>query len=277
LLGGVLFVGGVLVVAFASPLGTLNGVDTPVLKAVGIFSFTPLFKVWSARMYDAFALPNATMVIGRACTRMLGAFLLVGVGLCVFVDDVIAILATSQYARSTAIVAPLVLGAFFSSAATLMDGAFYAERRTGLKPWIALVSMIVMCGLYAWLIPQYGAMGAACAILGGNAFLAAATWAVSQRVFHVQYEYGRVAAMLASAIATVLLAEHLDLGILNIPAKLALCAAWPVLLWTAGVVSNDEKAMVANGLRQVLRRFQSPLVAETAERDVPATSPSEVP
>ncbi len=242
--------------AGAEELG-IYALGCKLAAAVGIFSFTPLFKVWSARMYDAFAAPNAAAVVGRACTRMLGAYVLVGMGLCVFIGDVVAVLATPQYARATAVVAPLVLAYFFSTAATLLDGPFYACRRTGAKPWIAFASMIVMCGLYAWLIPQYGALGAAWAILAGNAFLAAATWAVSQRVFRVEYEYGRLAAILASAVAVVLLAGQLDAGMMNIPAKLVLCAAWPAMLWLTGLVSRDEKAMVLAAIREAGRRVRS--------------------
>jgi O-antigen/teichoic acid export membrane protein len=227
-------------------------------------------------MYDAFALPNAAAVVGRACSRMLGAYVLVGMGLCVFVNDIIAVLASPQYARATPMVAPLVLGAFFSSAATLMDGAFYAKRRTALKPWIALLSMIAMCGLYVCLIPQFGAMGAAYAILGGNAFLAAATWAVSQRVFRVQYEYGRLGGMLGSAMALVLLAERLDLGIMTIPAKLVLLAAWPALLWITGLVRTEEKAMLMTGASKAFQWCCSLSIFPSAKTDTPLVKPGEV-
>ncbi len=235
--------------------------------AVGMFRFVPLFKVWSARLYDAFAAPNAAVVVGRACTRMLGAYLLVGTALCVFTGDVIALLAAPQYARAAAIVAPLVLASFFTTAATLMDGAFYAQRRTGLKPWIALVAMLVMCGLYAWLIPRYGASGAVLAALGGNFFLAAATWAVSQRVFRVQYEYGRLAAMAAIGVAVVLAAARLGPGMRNIPAKLALWTALPALLWVTRLISAEEKAIAREGLRwawQQWRKLRPRGSAETA-------------
>jgi O-antigen/teichoic acid export membrane protein len=247
-------------------------------SAVAIFSFTPFFKVWSARMYDAFALPDAAAVVGRACTRMLGAYVLVGLGLCLFVDDVVAVLASSQYAGATAVVAPLVLAAFFGSANTLMDGVFYAHRKTYPKPWIAFVAMLVMCGLFAWLIPQFGAMGAACAILGGNVFLAAATWTVSQRIFRVHYEYARMAAMLIGAAALLFLGSRFDFGIImNIPAKLTLWTVLPALLWVTGLVSTDEKAMTVAAIRHVghlAKRFffaarqAPPLPAADAEKVV---------
>jgi O-antigen/teichoic acid export membrane protein len=246
-------------------------------SAVGIFSFMPLFKVWSARMYDAFALPDAAAVVGRACTRMLGAYVLVGLGLCLFVDDVVKVLASAQYAGATAVVAPLVLAAFFGSASTLMDGVFYAHRKTYPKPWIAFVAMLVMCGLFAWLIPRYGAMGAACAILGGNVFLAAATWTVSQRIFHVHYEYGRMAAMLIGAAALLFLGSRFDFGIImNIPAKLALWTVLPALLWATGLVNADEKAMAVAAIRHVVQRVKGLFFATPAAVVPPVVDTEEV-
>jgi O-antigen/teichoic acid export membrane protein len=221
---------------------------------VGMLSFTPLFKVWSAQMYDTFALPNAAVVVGRAITRMVAAYVFVGLGLCVFIDDVVRILTTPAYARATAVVAMIVLAGLFSSAATLMDGVFYAHRRTGPKPWIALASMIVMCSLYAWLIPQFGAMGAAFASMGGYLFLATATWAVSQRIFRVQYEFARIAGMLTTAVLLVVLSYQIHMGVWDIPLRAVVCAAWPLALWISGLVTPEEKALVLRCLQRALRR-----------------------
>lgn len=238
--------------AGAEELG-LYALGSKLAMAVSLFSFLPLFKVWSARMFDAFALPEAAVVVGRTCTRILGAYVFVGLGLCIFIDEVIAVFASAQYARSAAIVAPLTLAFLFSNAANLADGVFYAHRRTGLKPWIMFVSMIVICGLYACLIPPFGAMGAAVAAAAGFLFHATATWWVSQRVFRVRYEYGRLAGILTAAVVLVLLASRLPLGLLTIPAKLALWTFWPVFLWMTGLISREEKTLAVDYVRQALR------------------------
>jgi len=243
---------------------------------VGTFTVGPLYNVWGAKMFDAFELPDAPSLVGRVVTRILAAYVFVAIGVCVLCDEAIAVLASAEYAGATAVVGPIVLAIFFLYAANLMDAAFYVRRRTGLKPWIMAASMVVALGLYAWLIPQFGAMGAAFAALGGFMFHAAATWAVSQRVFHVQYEYGRVGTMLASAIAVVLLAGHLDLGIVNVPAKLGLWAAWPAMLWITGLVSKDEKAMVMAAIDQVGRRAKRLFFASPEAVPPPVADTDEV-
>jgi O-antigen/teichoic acid export membrane protein len=240
--------------------------------AVGMFAFAPLFQVWSARMYGVFAQPNATASVGRACTRMLAGYVFVGLGVCVFAKEVIELLASPQYARATAVVPAIVAAYFFYYIAIFMEGPFYVSHRTSVKPWIALASMTVMCGLYLSLIPRFGATGAAWAVLAGFAFHAIVTWTVSQRMIRVRYEYGRLAAMAFSAVGVVLLASQFHFGVMTIPAKLLLVAAWPALLWGAGLVHQDEKAAIRAGVLRVLRwpieRFFPPM----DENDVPVAN-----
>lgn len=240
----------------AAELG-LYALGYKLAVAVGMFSSTPLHMVWGARMYKVFEEPDAPAMIGRVYTRILAAYLFVGIGLCMVQDELIAVLGSPEYAGATAVLAPLVLAYFFLNGADLMDSAFYVRRRTSLKPWIAAASTVVILGLYAWLIPQYGAQGAAYATLLGFLFHAIVTLAVSQRVFPVQYEFARLAGMLGLAIAIVIMARWVGSGLGTIPAKLALCAAWPVILWSAGLISSQEKRWVVASIqraRALLRR-----------------------
>lgn len=204
-------------------------------------------------MYGVFARPGAAMLVGRACSRMLGAYMLVGLGACIFAKEAINLLASPDYARA-ADVAPAIVAAYlFYYASIFAEGVFYVAHRTAVKPWIAAASMVVMCGLYLGLIPKYGARGAACAAMGGFAFHAAITWMVAQRILHVRYEYGRLAAMGLSAAAIVVLASQVHLGAMTVPAKLVLAAAWPAFLWCVGLVRDDEKAAMRAGVARLVR------------------------
>ncbi len=109
----------------------------------------------------------------------------------------------------SAVVAPVLLAYFFQSAASLMDAGLYVRHRTGLKLGITLATTAVMLLMYALLIPRYGSMGAAIGTLIGFAFLAVCTWAVSQRVFPIRYEWSRLAALLTLAVGLWLLSRLL--------------------------------------------------------------------
>ncbi len=243
---------------------------------VGTVAYVPLHKVWSAWLYGVYRQPDGPRAVGRMITRLLAPYVFVGVGVCIFREEILSIFGTTAYAGATSVIIPLIAARFFITAQMLMDGAFYVYRRTALKLGITLFTTAVILVLFALLIPRYYAVGAALAALGAFFCHAGATYLVSQRVFHVRYEFGRLAAMLISGAVVVLLAEQLDLGIMNVPANMALCAAWPLLLWAVGWVSKDEKAMVVNAVQKVIQLLRNPWAARSNQSDVPAGNPAEV-
>ena len=223
--------------------------------AVSTFSVTPLYMVWSARMYAAAERPDAPVVFGRVFTRVLGAFLFVGLGLSLFQDEVL-LFAERQYAAAAHVIAPVVLAGYFQTAAALMDAAFYIRRRTSLKLRLTLEATAVMVVLYLALIPPLAGLGAALATLGGFAFLAVRTWQWSQHTFPVRYEWPRVAGPLALAVALWGLSRLLPHGGSAFVVRGFLLLTWPALLWQFGLLTGEEKVYVRNTLRGLVRHLR---------------------
>jgi O-antigen/teichoic acid export membrane protein len=212
--------------------------------AVGMFSLSPLYMVWSARMYAVAGEPDAPTLFGTVFTRVLAAYLLVALGLGLYQDEVVCLLGGAPYARASAVVAPVLLAYFFQSAASLMDAGLYVRHRTGLKLGITLATTAIMLLLYAVLIPNYGSMGAAVATLVGFAFLAVCTWAVTQRVFPVRYEWPRLLALLAVVIILWTVSRLLPAAPWIWPVKAGLWLLGPVIVWCSGIISHREKEHV---------------------------------
>jgi O-antigen/teichoic acid export membrane protein len=179
-------------------------------------------------------------------------YLLLGLGVCLFANEIVAILGGSRYQGAASIIAPVVVAYFFLNAADMADAGFYLRRRTALKFVVLLTSTALTVLLYALLIPRYGAMGAALATLGGFIFHAAATWNLSQRIFFVRYEYGRLFTMLGLACCLWLFALALPGGPLGITGKAVLWSLWPMLLWAGNVLSSDEKQWLQSLLRKLV-------------------------
>ena len=244
------------------------GLGYKVALAVMTFSATPLYMVWGARMYKAAEAPDAPRVFGRMFTRILAAFLLVGLAAGLFQDEAVAVLGGAAYAAAAPIVAPVVLAGLFQTAAALMDSGFYVRRRTEKKMVITLAATVVILILYFVLIPRYGAMGAALATVGGFAFLAFGTWRVTQRIFPVEYEWGRLIDLTGLAVGLWLASRFLPHVRWAIAAKAGLWLSWPLLVWACGVPSAEEQAYLWAGVRQVLARLRR----EPAFADPPPVS-----
>lgn len=207
----------------------------------GLFSLTPLYRVWSVRLHDAAAAPDAPAVFGRTATQLLAAYTFLGLGLCLFADEAVWFLAGTGYAAAVPVVAPTVFAYWFSGAAVLADAPFYLRRRGGLKLAVTLASTAVMLALYTLLIPAHGCLGASLATVGGFVCQAVLTWAVAQHVFPVRYEFARLGALLLTAAVCWGVSLLLPASAWAIPVKAALWVAWPALLWATGLVSPAEK------------------------------------
>jgi O-antigen/teichoic acid export membrane protein len=224
--------------------------------AVSMFTRAPLAMVWGPSTYRLAKAADAPEVFGRAYARMLAAYVFVGLGLCLLLDEAIAVAGGPAYAAAGAIVPVVVLAYFFLAAADMMDGAFYLRRRSDLKTWVALASTALMLLLYVLLIPSWGAAGAAWATVGGLAGHALLTRWVSQRLFVVRHESGRVVAMLALAVGLWLVSRLLPAAAWAVPVKVGLWLAWPVALWRSGLVRPEEKAWARAGWAAAVSRFR---------------------
>jgi O-antigen/teichoic acid export membrane protein len=241
----------------------LYGLGYKLAMVVGSFSLTPLYMVWSARMYGVARRTDAPDVFGRVFTRILAAYLFVGLGLCLFAEEIVLFLGGASYRAAASIVAPIVLACFFQSASSLMDAAFYVRHRTGVKLCITIVTTAVMLLFYCTLIPMSGSHGAALATLGGFGFLALATFVVTQRIFPIRYEWSRLAALVGLAVVLWIAGRALPGGTLGIVARGTLWLTAPLLAWSAGVMHREELQYVGESLdrlRQRLRRRTAALV-----------------
>ena len=246
------------------------GLGYKVALTVATFSIAPLYMVWATRMYKAAEQLDAPQVFGRTFTRIMGAFLLVGLAACLFQDEAVRILGGAKYVGAAAIIAPVVLAGFFQAAAALMDAGFYVRRRTGLKLYITLASTVVILVLYVVLIPTFGAMGAALATVAGFAFLAVCTWSMTQRIFPVEYEWGRLVDLIGLAAGLWLVSRFFPSTGWAIAAKGVLWLAWPLLVWMCGLPSAEEKEYAFGALRQTWAKLRGQAPANESPVRAPA-------
>jgi O-antigen/teichoic acid export membrane protein len=219
---------------------------------VTTFSLNPLYMVWSVHLYEVARSPAAPRAFGVVFTRIMAAYVLVGLAVGLFQDEIITLLGGERYADAAPVVAPVLLACFFQAGASLMDSGFYVRRRTGLKLGITLTSTAVMVALYFALIPTLKGTGAALATLLGFAFHAAFTWWMTQRIFPVRYEWGRLVVMLSLALGLWFASRALPESAWVWPVKVGLWALWPLTIWHVGLISALEKQYAGSFRRQAV-------------------------
>jgi O-antigen/teichoic acid export membrane protein len=93
------------------------------------------------------------------------------------------------------------------------------------------------------LIPPYGIIGAGVALVGSYVVVIAVMLAFTQRVFHVPYEWARIAQAILIAGALIAVGE-IWVGITGagaFTARLAISLAYPAVLWVTRFPSPEER------------------------------------
>ncbi len=241
-----------------------------VASVVGTVTWQPLFKVWSARMYETFAKPDAAQLAGQMLTRILTAYALVATGLCLFHREALRLLSSEAYAGSGSVIAPMLLATAFSFTAIYMEGVFYFWRKTYLKPWIAAIGAAIILGLYALLIPRYSILGAVYGATLGYAALALVTYLFAQRVFAVRYQWTKILVLVGLSSAAHYAGSLLELGAGPFLLKCLLMLAWLAAICLTGVVSTEDRRMAQRAALAVIVRL-----AEYTGIRKPAVAPAE--
>jgi O-antigen/teichoic acid export membrane protein len=216
---------------------------------VTTFGLGPLYMVWSARMYAVAREPDAPERFGQTVTRILAWLLLVGLGLCLFIDEGLRWLGGREFPLAARLVPAIVLACAFQAFATLADGGLYIRRRTDRKLWASGLAAAAMLLLYAVLIPLAGVDGAALATVLGFALLAGLTYAFSQPLFPVRYEWGRLVGLVGITVGlwgASLLLPILTQAPLGLTARSGLFLLAPIVYAT--LVSANEWQWLARWL-----------------------------
>jgi O-antigen/teichoic acid export membrane protein len=204
-------------------------------------AIAPLWKVWTAALYNYYAVPDAFLRVGRVVLRILFVQVLLALAVCIFSDELVGLFAPPSYAGAAIVVPLLAMAGTFQLANNLFEGAFWSQRITKWKPVLMACSASVAVVAFILLVPRWGSLGAATALALAYAAHASLTLVVTQRVFPVHYDWRAVATALSLAIALYLTSTFAGTSYAGLAVKSALWLAWPVLLWLLGIVTNEER------------------------------------
>jgi O-antigen/teichoic acid export membrane protein len=203
-------------------------------------------------MFDYFAAPDATVLVGRVYLRLVLVNLCLASGICMFGQEVIRLMASVEFQTAFTFLPPLAIGAVITNAAALFDAPVWISRKTYWKP----VTMVFACGALVGgcivFVPRLGAMGAALALLGGYIVQALASLAVSQRLLRVKVCWRELGMGSVIAAMLVFLAFMLHGEPTATVVKLLLWLSWLPLLWLTGVLDGEEKQWLARNAKSLV-------------------------
>jgi O-antigen/teichoic acid export membrane protein len=221
---------------------------------VGMIGYMPLEMVWDPQRFAVAKRLDRDVIFSRVFKYMNVTLLTAAVGICLFVGDVLNLIAAPAF-HGASIYVPVIVGAYiFQAWGTFFNiGIMITEKTTywTIANWAAAV--VAMVG-YFLLIPKYLAWGAAFTVVASLGTRFWLTHLFSQRLWYIRYEWAPVLRLIA--IALLVTAVSLLMPPLNtmpsILVHVTLLAAYLLLVWQLILAPTDRNALRAAIGRVVL-------------------------
>jgi O-antigen/teichoic acid export membrane protein len=189
-------------------LQALTDVDTVgIYKAnykLGIFMmlFVSMFQyAWQPFFLNYAKEENAKEIFSKVLTyfTVVGSVLLVTLSL--FISELVKInfagfyLLGEKYWSGISIVPIILLGYFFNGLYVVFSAGIYIEEKSIFAPIVTGLGALVNVAVNYILIPQMNIIGAALATLASYVVMAGGYYIVTQKYYHIHYEYGKILKM----------------------------------------------------------------------------------
>ncbi len=220
----------------------------------------PFYTMWQSRMYAIHKNPRHPAVFHQISVLYSLLLIFAALGLAVFSAEIVRFLVGRQFAACRNVIPVVALAYVFYGIAYMAQTGMFLIDRTRLVGAIGAGAAILNLGLNYFLIGRFGMMGAAWATALSFLALALACYIGSQSVYALRLGMGRV--LVALALGTALYfasrlvsAESLPISLL---AKTGLLAAFPVVIWNSGILSEEEAATILSAKTYLMGRISRP-------------------
>jgi len=254
-------------------------IDRPILRSLaddttlgiyqanyklGIFMmlFVSMFQyAWQPFFLTNAKEKNAKEIFSKVLTLFAIAGAVILVSLSLFVEEIAKIevynghtIIGKEYLGGVVIVPIILFGYYFHGFYVNFNAGLYIEEKTKYFPAVTGIGALVNIIVNFTLIPVWGITGAALATLASYFVMALGLFAVSQYVYKIEYEYGKLFKIFLLIIVVASAYYYLlASGELNIINKIALLLGFLFLMLLFRVVKKSELILV-------LKMFSSPKI-----------------
>jgi O-antigen/teichoic acid export membrane protein len=226
---------------------------------------------WPPLAYSIVDDDEARRVYAVVVSAFTGLCALVVVAVWLEARWIVDLLAASEYSGAYSAVGLLVLGSALNGVYLALLVVLGRTGRTEFNFPATLAALVVNIGLNLWLVPDHGIVGAGIALVGAYSVAVVLMYVFTQRLFHVPYEWGRLAAIVLVSAGLIAFGDLVlpTEGFVGFITRAAVIALYLPILWFAAM-NGSERAQIAELAHpSVLRARLAELRArgEAAERE----------
>ena len=184
----------------------------------------------------------------------------------------VRLLADDRYFAANEVVGPLAAGTALYALYLVLVVILGRTGRTEFSFPATAVAVATNIGLNVLLVPDHGIIGAGVALVVSYIVVVALMYGIVQRLFAVPYEWPRLALAVGAAAALIAAGETLvpHDGADGLALTLALCAAYPAVLFASGFLTREERRRLGallspSAVQERLRAVRAGKTADEAD------------
>ena len=236
------------------PQAQLGVYQNSVTLGTGVKFFTSAFETaWAPFYYATSRQPDAAATLGRMTTYAAAVLALLVAGTTAVAEDVVRVMLTPDYLPAVDVLPIVALAMGCQGVYLLTSIGLNLTSRTEFYPVATVTAATLGLAAGAWLMPQFGVMGAAVALAIAYATQTTIAFVLARRFYPIPYEWGRLLRVGAAAVIAAVAARALP----DMPPLAGLLARGALttglfltLLWISGFLRATERAF----LREQLER-----------------------
>jgi O-antigen/teichoic acid export membrane protein len=187
------------------PLERLGVYQNGVTLGTGVRFFSSAFETaWAPFYYETARQPDAKEVFRRMTTYALAAITLIVAVTIAVAHDAILVMLSPEWIEASRVIPFIAIGLGLQGVYLLTSIGLNLTKRTEFYPVATFSALAVGLGLGAWLMRDYGIVGAAVAFMLSYATQATVAYVLARRLYPIPYETGRIARVVAGGALAAL-------------------------------------------------------------------------
>jgi O-antigen/teichoic acid export membrane protein len=202
----------------------------------------PFSQIWAPKRFELVKEPDAKPLYALVFTYFWFVQLFLGLGIAVLIKDAISIVAGPEY-REAYMYVPLILMSYMCYGAySYFQFGLLLEKKTARLASITISAAIINTAANYLLIPILHIWGAAIATLLSFVYLSLTIQFLSQRLYYIPYQIGRLVKMTVTAAALYAVASFVNPSNVwvSIVVKFLIAVSFPFILYLLRFFTHEE-------------------------------------
>jgi O-antigen/teichoic acid export membrane protein len=247
----------------------LYGVGGSFSQAMKLF-LSAFEYAWAPFYFETAKEKDAPHTFRIVTTYGLGVLVLLEAGLAAIAQDIVRLMTRPEFYGAAVVIPWLGLGTVFQGVYLLTSIGLNITKQTKFYPVATITAAAVSMMMNLLLVPKLGALGAAYSNVIAYGTLAGVAMWLSQRVYPMRYEYGRVVRLVIAGIGAYLVSwivPHAGPAWLGVLTRGSLvCGAYPLLLIALGFYDRKELEFLSRQVQRLRARRPPKAIADEAAR-----------